>query len=393
MDITPFFENDRQLFDYVRNFDLKSIPKLEDIFRAYKFQFIHINVLAEHIFDKDTLLIDARSEKEYNETSIPGAVNFPLLSTYERHNVGLIYKKYSQTASVKLAIDYAMPKNNQLKRFLLENGAGRKNIFIYCWRGGGRSKYLYKMIKDTGFEAKILTGGIKSYRNIAVKLFDSNDFPGKFLELRGMTGSGKTEILNRLTGNIPLFNLELAARHFSSLFGQIPYKIRDIEPVSSQGSFENNIFKQYLFNNFAFPSSHAYLIESESRKVGDFFIPMNMFSKMETSRFINIYSSLESRIKRIEHDYFSDTERGIAEIMRILALKEKFFRKEMSSRHYESAFNALEKGRTSEFCEIMLTRYYDLKYRVKDKNPLAEICSDNIENAVENVIKEYIGIN
>jgi hypothetical protein len=33
----------------------------------------------------------------------------------------------------------------------------------------------------------------------------------------------------------------------------------------------------------------------------------------------------------------------------------------------------------------MLTKYYDNKYRVKDKNPIANICSDNINEASEKI--------
>jgi len=393
MNKTPNFENDGQLFDYVRKFDLNNIPSLENIFSSYNFQFISINELEDIIFNDNILLIDARSEKEHKGTSIPGAINFPVLSTLERRNVGLIYKKYSQIASVKLAIEYSDPKIGNLNRFLIAGNAHSKNIIVYCWRGGGRSKYLTKLIQDLGYESKILIKGIKSYRNNVVKLFNLKPFPYKFLELRGMTGCGKSEILNKLKVKLPTIDLELAARHFSSLFGQIPYKIRDIEPVLSQASFENNIYEQFLYNKFLFRNNSIYLIESESRKVGDFSIPINLYSDMESSPFINIHSSLQSRVKRIENDYFSDKERGIAEIMHILVLKEKFFRKEMSSRHYESAFHALEKGCTRDFSEIMLTKYYDFKYRVKNRNPVADICSDDIDNAICEVKEVYLGIN
>jgi tRNA 2-selenouridine synthase len=388
----PIFNNDKELFEYVRKFDIKSIPGLEKTFFPYNFRYLDIEMLENIIFDENLLLIDARSEKEYSDTSIPCAVNFPVLNIQERHNVGLIYRKYSRKASVKLAMDYADLKVESLQKFLKSKNAGEKKIIVYCWRGGGRSKYLAKMISDSGYDVSILIKGIKSYRNKAVKLFELNPFPCEFLEIRGMTGCGKTEILRKLMKDLPVIDLEDAARHFSSLFGQIPYNLRNTEPVSGQTAFENNIYSQLLRNKYIFPNNTVHIVESESKKVGDFIIPGNLFSKIETARCINIHSSLSSRIKRIEADYFPDAEKGTNEMMKVLYIKEKFFRKEMSSKYYESATAALKDGKTTEFCEIMLTRYYDSKYRVKDKKPVSDIDSDDMEEALREIKIIYEGL-
>jgi tRNA 2-selenouridine synthase len=381
----PFFENDKQLFDYVRKIDLNTFPALEEIFSTYNFKNIQINELEEILYNDNTLLIDTRSEKEYAETAIPCAINFPVLNIQERHNVGLIYKKYSQKASEYLAIKYAEQKVAQLKKTLVSSAADKRNIIVYCWRGGGRSKYLAKMISDLGYDISVLTKGFKSYRNNIVNYFNLKHIPIKFLELRGMTGCGKTEILRKLMFDLPVIDLEDAARHYSSLFGSIPFIIRGILPVLNQSAFENNIYSQFLYNKLTYPEIPVYLIESESKKVGDFRIPENIYTKIESSQCVNIHASLSSRVKRIETDYFKTKEKGIQEMLNILTLKEKFFRKEMSNKFYDSAQSVLKKGNTSEFCEIMLTKYYDNKYRVKDKNPIANICSDNINEASEEI--------
>jgi len=89
------FESQKELFEYVRKYDTGSIPVLNEILRDYNLRFIEIDELVKLIFNKDILIIDARSPKEFEETHIPGAVNFPVMDNEERHNVGLVYKKYS----------------------------------------------------------------------------------------------------------------------------------------------------------------------------------------------------------------------------------------------------------------------------------------------------------
>ena len=104
--------NPKELFEYVRSADVSEVKSLNEIISGYDFNSVSIEEIlsAIKINSPEILLIDARSEKEFEESAIPGALNFPVLTNSERHNVGLIYKKYSQTSSLWLAIRYAEPK-------------------------------------------------------------------------------------------------------------------------------------------------------------------------------------------------------------------------------------------------------------------------------------------
>ena len=271
--------NSSELYDYVRSADIKNFPSLKSILGSYDIKKIPAtdipDILKKNI--DNILLIDARSEKEFEETS----KNFPVLNNKERHNTGLIYKNYSQTSALWLAMQYADPKSESLKIFLEENNAADKNIYVYCWRGGGRSGYLSKMISDLGFKPVVLTGGYKSYRKKVNDFFSLIPFPYDLIELSGLTGSGKTELLKIVSDTLPVIDLEEAARHYSSLLGQIPYDLKNAAPVRNQTAFENNLFANiYLtsveVSDLTKPSdSSTYLIESESRKVGNFEIPVN----------------------------------------------------------------------------------------------------------------------
>jgi tRNA 2-selenouridine synthase len=383
------FLTHKDIFDYVRQYDLKSVKSLKEIFINYRFNFIDVNELQKLLFKDDYLLIDARSENEFEETSIPTAQNFPVLLNKERHNVGLVYKNYSDLAAVELASEYAFPKIEKLRLFLKENNAGSKDIIVYCWRGGGRSKYLSKMISDLGYKPKTLLKGIKSYRNIVNDFFHLNDFPVNLLELNGLTGCGKTDIIGALSDSLPVLNLEKSARHFSSLFGFVPYKIRGMNKVKNQSAFENNVYGEYLFNRNCYPGENTYIIESESKKVGDFFIPDILYKAINEAKCINIDSSIESRVARLVNDYFI-YDSGYEEMIKIFTEKEKFFRRELSNVHYNSCLESLNSGNAGQFIYIMLTEYYDLKYKDKGKSPVVIVNSDNIDSAVEEIKSIYL---
>ena len=91
----PAISSDKELFEFIRNADTNSAINenisLKEIFSHYTFLSIDINEILEKIrTDKNILLIDARSENEYNESTLPCAKNFPVLNNLERHNVGLL---------------------------------------------------------------------------------------------------------------------------------------------------------------------------------------------------------------------------------------------------------------------------------------------------------------
>jgi len=382
------FQSPKELFDYVRQYDLNSIKNLKEVFGNYSFDFIEIAELQKMLNTDDYLLIDARSEKEFEETSIPTAINFPVLLNNERKNVGMVYKNYSDLAAVELAVEYSLPKIETLKAFLSENNASGKEIIVYCWRGGGRSKYLSKMIIDSGYKPKTLSKGIKSYRNIVNSFFQLNSFPSHLLELNGLTGCGKTDLINTVSGAIPVLNLEKSARHFSSLFGYVPYKIRGQKQVKNQSAFENNLYGEYIYNQNCHSERSTYIVESESRKVGGFYVPRILYKAIEDAKCINIESSLESRVNRLTNDYFINAE-GYEEMIRIFKEKDKFFKRELSNVHYNSCLEALLSGNAEQFISIMLTEYYDLRYKDKGKSPVATLNSDNLKSAAEEIIFIY----
>ncbi|MBM4158604.1 MAG: tRNA 2-selenouridine(34) synthase MnmH [Ignavibacteria bacterium] len=384
------FRNTKELFDYVRSYDIVELSEINKKKDENSFKKTDINDLVRQIESNERLLlIDVRSEKEYEESSIPKSVNFSILKTSERHNVGLVYANYESSAAFKLAEEYALQKVDSLRTFLHKTKADTKDIYVYCWRGGGRSRYLSKLLKEEGLSTTILAGGFKEYRRLTVNFFSRPIFLHNLLELSGKTGCGKTELINEISDLLPVIDLEKAARHYSSLFGFIPYQIKGYIPIKNQSAFENDIFGQIILSKKLNNTDTTFIIESESKKVGDFFIPEILFDKMTEALSVKIESSLENRVKRIVKDYFGSTLEGLEPMMDLFIKKNKYFKKELGTKTYNSLTEFLGQGKINEFTEIMLLKFYDLKYKQKQKNPIAIINTDDLAKAKINLTELY----
>src|SRR5215212_5067991 len=84
-------------------------------------------------------VIDVRSEAEFAEDHIPGAINCPVLDNSERALVGTLYKQTSSFDAKKLG---AALVSANIARHLRERFHDRPRNWrplVYCWRGGNRS--------------------------------------------------------------------------------------------------------------------------------------------------------------------------------------------------------------------------------------------------------------
>ncbi|MDD4205286.1 MAG: rhodanese-like domain-containing protein, partial [Candidatus Delongbacteria bacterium] len=50
--------------------------------------------------DRNIITVDVRSESEFAEDHLPGAINFPVLDDIERDEVGFLYKQVSPKAAL-----------------------------------------------------------------------------------------------------------------------------------------------------------------------------------------------------------------------------------------------------------------------------------------------------
>ena len=236
-------------------------------------------------------IFDVRSPIEYEKGHIPGAINLPVFTNEERAIVGTAYKNQGKDEAIKIGIEKVQSK---LVSFV-ENVniiAKGKNIRLHCWRGGMRSKNMAWLLEIAGYNVFVLEDGYKSYRQF-VKGYFENHF--NLIVIGGMTGTGKTEILNFLKENgEQVIDLEYIAQHKGSVFGHFGQLA---QPKTEH--FENLLFNLL----FKYSSNKNIWIEDESLTIGSVYIPKPFYEKMQSAKFIFLEKNINQRAERLVKEY------------------------------------------------------------------------------------------
>ena len=364
----------------------KEINKFPDSFNKYfnedNIQTISIDKWIDLYQNNNNIItIDLRSESEYEEDRLPNSVNFPILDDIERDEVGFLYKQFSAKAALFLAVRYADRKEVQIKSFV--DLYKDKTIYLYCWRGGGRSSAGYLYLGKLGAKVIKIEGGYKAYRNkIHDQLYtdENNRIKNGLLILTGLTGCGKTEIIEKMNNDIPVLDIEKAAGHASSLFGHIRYDLKNAIIPKSQANFENNLFTEMISQPN--PKNYHFLSEGESKRISKFNIPGNFYNKMILSPTIKINSTIEKRVERIKNEYF--VKNGSEAVYNTVE-NSAFFKKLLGNKKVSDLLELLKNGREDEFIEWILLEYYDHRYAGKYKNIIAEVENINIVDTIEEI--------
>ncbi|KAK3612358.1 hypothetical protein CHS0354_011079 [Potamilus streckersoni] len=232
-------------------------------------------------------IIDVRTSAEYEIDHIPGAVNLPVLNNEERITVGTLYTKDVFSARKTGAAAVTRNISEHLQSYF-SNKSQDYSPLVYCWRGGMRSNSMGIVLSNIGFQAYVLKGGYKAYRNQVVQ--DLKILPDNldFRVITGLTGSGKTYILQRLRDQgEQVLDLEGLAKHRGSVLG-LWYK----EEQPSQ-----KLFESFLRRDLAsFSPGRPVWLESESRSIGCIEIPSNLFEKMCRAERFKINVPLDERV-------------------------------------------------------------------------------------------------
>ena len=240
-------------------------------------------------------LIDARSEAEFAEDRLPGALNWPSLDNEQRKLVGTMYKEVSPFAARKRGA--AMVAANIARHIERElpDKARTWQPLIYCWRGGKRSGALALVLDQIGFRVSVLEGGYKAYRSALLRELPLAVDKFNFCVLCGPTGSGKTRLLQALAARgAQTLDLEDLANHRSSVLGVLP----GIEQPS-QKRFDSLIWQRLRSLD---PAQTVY-VESESKKVGNLAVPDSLMSRMRQSPCLSLQLADEERVELLMEDY------------------------------------------------------------------------------------------
>ncbi|ABO50453.1 Rhodanese domain protein [Desulforamulus reducens MI-1] len=301
----------------------------------------------------DACFIDLRSEGEFAEGSIPGAINIPLFTNEERAKVGIVYKQVGTEAAKRLGLEIASPKLPALYDDISKL-AKDKTVFLYCWRGGMRSKYAASILNTLGINLYRIQGGYKAYRKHIHAYLDQDLIPHKCIVLHGLTGVGKTIVLNNLNRfGIPVLDLESIACHRGSAYGKI-----GLPESPSQKDFESSIVQTLIRAE----DKGMVAVECESRRVGKLIVPTSVFNAMSQGYRVLMYASIEKRVQRIIDEYTKGPDNNIE----MLKLSTALLKKSLGNKTVEELNQKIDERKFEEVIPYLLTKYYDPLYKYPD---------------------------
>ena len=240
-------------------------------------------------------IIDARSEGEFAEDHLPGAINWPSLSNEERQLVGTEYKQISAFDAKKRGA--ALVAKNiaaHIERDVISKPRDWQPL-VYCWRGGKRSGSLALILDQIGFNVTLVDGGYKAFRAALVADLPQLAAQHSYRVICGTTGSGKTRLLQALrTQGAQVLDLEALANHRSSVLGVIPGT-----PQPTQKAYDSLIWAALK----SFDASRPVYIESESKKVGNVVIPEGLITAMRAAPCLQLDLSEDERVALLLEDY------------------------------------------------------------------------------------------
>lgn len=315
------------------------------------------NVSVEEALNlKDAIMVDVRSEGEFSEGSIPGAVNVSLLNDVERARVGTEYKQVGPKSAKRVGLEIVSPKLPEIAESF-DNLAGQgKKLVLFCWRGGMRSQFTAQMLDALGLDVYRVEGGYKAYRR-HISSYLEGDLPHKAVVLHGLTGTGKTLILKKLEERgMPVLDLEGLAVHRGSVYGKV-----GLPPSPTQKMFEGLIYRDLK----KVEGRGLFLVECESRRLGRLLVPPSVMNAMKKGYRILLYAPLEVRVKRSLEEYTTGFEKkeNVSQLTEATGTLVRY----LGHKNVESLKEMIAGGQLPKAVEILLVKYYDPLYKYPDK--------------------------
>ncbi len=332
------------------------------------------------LFISDTPLLDVRSPGEFARGAFPASINIPLLEDKQRQQVGKCYKEEGQNKAIETGLRLM---NNELreqrlsawKSFIAKNPQG----YLYCFRGGLRSKFTQQWLEEAGVSFPLIEGGYKALRTFLIEQLDSHSQTLPFTLLGGRTGSGKTRLLESLPHYI---DLERLAMHRGSSFGGL------LTAQPGNIDFENSLAVEMLKKSTA-PASRIFL-EDEGRLIGRVCIPQKLRDRMLNLPVVLLTEPLDHRVSISEQDYIIDlialyqARHGLENGVTLFAnhhrealhrIRKRFGHQKVERARllFESGLSRYLKTESTHtfrpYIETLLTEYYDpmYDYQLKSK--------------------------
>ena len=291
---------------------------------------------------KNSTWIDVRCPREFLKGHFTDAINIPIFSNAEYEELGTIYRTKGQKEAIELGEKYA--KESTVNILNQISNLDSQNLIIYCARGGMRSKGMEVILNNSNFLVYRINKGYKSIRRYNLDSFSQKR---DVIIIAGSTGTGKTNILKSMEiDGHNIVDLEGLANHRGSAFGDL-----GLEKQPTQQQFENNLSEKWISTNKDSPV----FIESESRKIGRVVIPKNLWEQMETGYYLKIDMNIDRRVENLLNEYGHYKRDELKDRVKRIS-------KRLGGAEAKDAINLLHNNNLSEFCELLLEKYYDKMY-------------------------------
>ncbi|MEA5594858.1 tRNA 2-selenouridine(34) synthase MnmH [Rivularia sp. UHCC 0363] len=337
-------------------------------------------------------IIDVRSSSEFAEDHIPGAINLPVLNDAERAEVGTIYKQLSPFQARKIGASIV---SKNISQHLNEHFANKEKSYqplIYCWRGGQRSASLAMVLSQIGWRVTLLYGGYKTYRNYVRQQLEDLPQQLTYKILCGLTGSGKTHILNRMCQRgFQVLDLEALAKHRGSILGS--EWLDKPSPQPAQKYFETQLLQALQ----SFNPHETVWVESESTKIGQVHLPHSLWDKMKQSSCVEIKLPLDVRVEFLLQEY-----PHLVNNPEILKAKLEKLKSSCGWKRINQWYQMIDSQNWELFVKDILESHYDPTYcksmqvnfdRVERVVSLTDLCDRSIDNWLDSLVPNFVATN
>ena len=279
----------------------------------------------QQLFLDDVPMIDTRAPVEFARGAFEHAVNLPLMSDEERHQVGIRYKEKGQEAAIALGRELVGPAlQEERTRAWIDFAREHPNGYLYCFRGGLRSRITQDWMNEAGIRYPYVHGGYKAMRRFLLGVLEARGGTTPLVLISGRTGTGKTELLQRISRSL---DLEGLANHRGSSFGPMA------EPQPTPIDFENRLAARFLKLTRTDRTSPIF-VEGEGRLVGSLTVPDALWSNMQRSPTLVLEADMDRRVEIGIQDYVVDLLNRIQRMQPGQAGFDLF-----AERHRQSLFN------------------------------------------------------
>ncbi|MEM1111939.1 MAG: tRNA 2-selenouridine(34) synthase MnmH [Pseudomonadota bacterium] len=252
----------------------------------------------------DTPMMDMRSPGEFTQGAFPAAHSLPLMTNDERAAVGTCYKREGQDAAIALGhrLVSGEVRHERLAAWL-DFAREHPDGYLYCFRGGLRSRTVQQWLREQGVNYPLVLGGYKAMRRFLIDELQRSVERASIVLISGRTGTGKTRVIGQIPRSV---DLEGIAAHRGSTFGQLP------QGQPSQIDFENTLSVALM--KLLSASEGALCLEDEGRLIGRLYLPQALRAAMGSAPILEVEHSLDERIDVIIDDYVVDLGRRYSDL-------------------------------------------------------------------------------